>query len=135
MNGVDRYVEDGRGAYPGEAADRRAFRETRWNETYLDALDQFRQDPATAADARALSSKAADDALSGKAALHNPDMVAGGKPIATDLGSTAVNSSIGSQWAKTRSGSTLSRAQQLRKAAEKAKKAGKALMDVKLNEC
>ena len=135
MDGVDRYAEDGRGAYPGEAADRRAFRETRWNESYLDALDQYRQGPATAANARNMATKAADAALSGKAALHNPDMVAGGKPIATDLGDAGINSSLGSQWAKSRSGSKLSRAQQLRKVAEKAKQAGKAKMDVNLNEC
>ena len=62
-------------------------------------------------------------------------MVAGGEPTATDLGDAGVNSSLGSQWAKTRSGSKLSRAQQLRKAAEKAKQAGKSQMDVDLKEC
>lgn len=135
MNNIDRYAKDGRGAYPGEAADRRAFRQTQWNKAQEDAFDGFSEDPNTAGDADALSEKAANDALSGKAALHNPDMVAGGKPAATDLGDAGVNSSLGSQWAKTRSGSKLSRAQQLRKAAEKAKQAGKSQMDVDLKEC
>ena len=35
------------------------------------------------------------------AALHNPDMIAGGKDVVTALGDKGVNSSIGSQW-KTR---------------------------------
>ncbi len=135
MDNIDRYAKDGRGAYPGEAADRRAFRQTQWNNAYDKAFDRFSQDPASAGDADALAGKAADGALSGQAALHNPDMVAGGKPTATDLGDTGPNSSMGSQWAKTRSGSKLSRAQQLRKAAEKAKNAGKSKMDVDLNEC
>ena len=135
MNNIDHYAEQGRGGYPGEAADRRAFRQTQRDERYGKAFDDLIQDPATAADAHDLATKAADDALSGKAALHNPDMVAGGEPIAKDLGDAGANSSMGSQWAKTRSASKLSRAQQLRKAAEKAKKAGKSLMNVDLKEC
>ena len=135
MNNIDRYAKDGRGAYPGEAADRRMFRGTQWNKAYNKALDGYSQDPNTAAEADTLAGQAADNALSGKAALHNPDMVAGGNPAATDLGDAGANSSLGSQWAKTRSGSKLSRAQQLRKAAEKAKQAGKTKMDVNLNEC
>ena len=35
------------------------------------------------------------------AALHNPDMIAGGKDVVTAMGDKGVNSSIGSQW-KTR---------------------------------
>ncbi len=135
IKNIDSYAKNGRAAYPGEAASRRAFRSTQWNKAYNKALDQYSEDPNTAADADNLAGQAADNALSGKAALHNPDMVAGGNPAATDLGDAGVNSSMGSQWAKTRSGSTLSRAQQLRKAAEKAKKAGKTKMDVNLNEC
>ncbi len=95
MNNIDRYVKEGRSGYPEGAADRQAFRQTRWGKTYKGALDRFRQDPATAVNARALAGKATDDALSGKAALHNPDMSAGGKPIATDLGDSGVNSSWG----------------------------------------
>jgi hypothetical protein len=37
------------------------------------------------------------------AALHEPDMIAGGADIVTELGDKSVNSSIGSQW-KTRVG-------------------------------
>jgi hypothetical protein len=32
------------------------------------------------------------------AALHNPDMIAGGKDVVTSMGDRGVNSSIGSQW-------------------------------------
>ena len=135
MNNIDHYAEEGRGGYPGEAADRRAFRQTQWDEAYKKAVNRYSQDPNTAVKADDLARQAADDTLSGKAALHNPDMVAGGKPTATDLGDAGANSSLGSQWGKTRSGSKLSRAQQLRKAAEKAKQAGKSKMDVNLNEC
>ena len=135
MNNIDHYVKKGRGGYPGEAADRQAFREGQWDETYSKALDLFRQDPATAANARTLAKKAADEAYSVNDALHKKEMPAGGKPVATDLGDFGVNSSLGSQWAKTKSGSTLSRVQQLRKAAERAKQAGKSLMEVVLKEC
>ncbi|MCU8059131.1 MULTISPECIES: polymorphic toxin type 15 domain-containing protein, partial [unclassified Shewanella] len=41
-------------------------------------------------------------------ALHNPDMIAGGKDIVFDLGDASVNQSIGSQW-KTKGGDTLGR--------------------------
>lgn len=83
----------------------------------------------------AAATQRADAALQGKSALHNPDMVAGGRPKATDIGGASENSSMGSQWANPKSGSNLTRAQQLRKAAEKAKAAGKDKMDVELKEC
>ncbi len=31
-------------------------------------------------------------------ALHNPDMIAGGKDVVTSMGDRGVNSSIGAQW-------------------------------------
>lgn len=38
------------------------------------------------------------DKMSALAALHNPDMIAGGKDVVTSLGDKGINSSIGAQW-------------------------------------
>jgi len=40
----------------------------------------------------------AADKMSTLAALHNPDMIAGGKDAVTSMGDRGVNSSIGAQW-------------------------------------
>lgn len=40
----------------------------------------------------------AAEVMSTLAALHNPDLYAGGKDVVTEMGDKRVNSSIGSQW-------------------------------------
>jgi hypothetical protein len=124
---IDKFETDGREGYPTEAADRKAFRQGAWNDVFERALDETGDET--------IAEQQANAALKGKAALHNPDLAAGGRPQPTDLGGLSENSSIGSQWAKVRSGSKLTRSQQLRKAAEKAMAQGKEKMDVKLKEC
>ena len=132
MDNINKYNnEGGRDAYPGEAAGRRQFRQQQWNKTYDKALDRYGANP----NAEQLAEGDANAALKGQSALHNPDMKAGGRPQATDLGGSSENSSLGSQWTKVKKGSKLSRADQLKKAAEKAKADGKSKMDVKLDEC
>ena len=49
--------------------------------------------------------------MSSLAALHGPDLVAGGYNEIRDFGALRVNSSLGSQWAKRPEGSTMTRVQ------------------------
>ena len=49
-------------------------------------------------DISAQASQMAADKMKTLAALHNPDMIAGGKDLVTSMGDKGVNSSIGSQW-------------------------------------
>lgn len=127
IDGIDKYAAEGRGGYPGEAAMRKAFRQEIWNNEFDRALEETGD--------KTLAKQLANESLQGKAALHNPDLIAGGGPWPTDIGSASANSSLGSQWAKKGPGSKLTRAQQLREEAEKAKAQGKQKMDVTLEEC
>lgn len=127
IDGIDKYAAQGRSGYPGESAMRKAFRQQAWNDEYDRVLEETGD--------KAAATKQADEALRGTAALHNPDLVAGGGPQPTDIGGASENSSMGSQWAKKGPSSQMTRAQQLRKAAEKAKAEGKQKMDVTLDEC
>jgi Novel toxin 15 len=61
-------------------------------------------------------------------ATHALDLVAGGDGSISGLGDASINKSIGAQWRGTR-------AAQLRRAAEEARKKGKDKMDVELKEC
>jgi len=63
------------------------------------------------------------------AALHNPDLIAGGKDVISDFGDRQVNSSIGPQW-KTK-------IENLKNAAEAVPEAsrGKTLINVNLHKC
>ncbi|WP_339444719.1 DUF6861 domain-containing protein, partial [Pseudomonas hunanensis] len=82
-----------------------------------------------AIEARKLSVKQAKETLSSLAALHNPDLIAGGRDTISDFGDRQVNSSIGPQWK--------SRVEGLKAAAEKASKSGlgSGLLNVKLHKC
>jgi type VI secretion system secreted protein VgrG len=52
------------------------------------------------AEAEKLAQGNAKEIMKSLAALHEPDMVAGGSKSVSGIGNKAVNSSIGSQWAK-----------------------------------
>ncbi|WP_240349707.1 polymorphic toxin type 15 domain-containing protein [Pseudomonas putida] len=80
-------------------------------------------------EARKLSEMQSKETMSTLAALHNPDLSAGGRDAIADFGDRQVNSSIGPQW-KSRIGG-------LRQAAEEmAEMGGKAgLLNVKLHKC
>ena len=71
----------------------------------------------------------ATDRMKTLAALHNPDMIAGGKDVVTSMGDKGVNSSIGSQWKD--------RVDELDKAAKEvpAHERGDTKMNVKLKRC
>jgi hypothetical protein len=135
IDNINKYAAGGRSAYPGEAAARQAFRDKMANQYYDKALNKYLNDPATAANADQLAQQDTTSYMQGKAALHNPDLVASGNANPTDLGDARINSSLGSQWRSTAQGSRLSRAQQLKAYAEKAKAEGKTNMDVELKEC
>ena len=71
----------------------------------------------------------AKDKMDTLAALHNPDMIAGGKDAVTKMGDKGVNSSIGSQWKD--------RVAEMDKAAKDvpASERGNTKMDTKLKRC
>lgn len=48
--------------------------------------------------AKQLSIEQAKETMASLAALHNPDLIAGGKDVISDFGDSQVNSTIGPQW-------------------------------------
>ena len=94
LEGREKFTDFGRGSRK-PAADARATYESdltrKLEKQYLDSgispIEAERQAVVSAA-----------DRMKALAALHNPDMVAGGTNAITDMGDRQVNSSIGSQW-------------------------------------
>ncbi|MDM5227706.1 T7SS effector LXG polymorphic toxin [Cytobacillus sp. NJ13] len=85
----DRYIAEGR-ALEGNAAQKMARQEA-----LKDKIAELRKQGLS----RATATKQASEWLETKAALHNPDQIAGGRvDIIGGLGDRRVNSSIGSQW-------------------------------------
>jgi len=60
--------------------------------------DQLLEKDLSLREAEALAKSMAKEQMSTLAALHNPDMIAGGKDQIDDFGDLGVNSSIGRQW-------------------------------------
>jgi hypothetical protein len=113
----------------GDGASQRAARKEYRNileedlrEQYLDAGHSLKQ-------AEAMAEASAKKTMSTLAALHEPDMIAGGKDVIKKLGDKSVNSSIGSQWK--------SRVETLDKAAQRVLKEdrGSTMMNVELPKC
>lgn len=111
----------GRKAYTGERASTEAARK----KYEASLIEQYRNSGHSKVD----SGKMAADKMKTLNALHNPDMIAGGKDITTDFGDAGVNKSIGSQWK--------SRVSDLDQAAEEAIKNGQGdhKMNVKMHRC
>jgi hypothetical protein len=85
----DRYIAEGR-AIEGNVAQKVARQEA-----FKDKIAELRKQGLSRADA----TKQASEWLETKAALHNPDQIAGGRAdIIGGLGDKRVNSSISSQW-------------------------------------
>ncbi len=80
-------------------------------------------------EAQRVAIEKARNRMSITAALHNPDLVAGGRDVISDFGGRQVNSVIGAQW-KTR-------IPNLKKAAERVslESRGSIRMNVKLHKC
>ncbi len=81
------------------------------------------------AEATRLSTIKAKETMATLAALHNPDLSAGGRDMISDFGDRQVNSSIGAQWRN--------RLASIKEAAEKSPKFGTHLtyMNVRLHKC
>jgi hypothetical protein len=80
-------------------------------------------------EAKKLSVKQAKETMSSLAALHNPDLIAGGRDAISDFGDKQVNSTIGPQWRN--------KVESMKSAAENAAKSGasSSLLNVKLHKC
>ncbi len=80
-------------------------------------------------EAKVLAARKAKETMSTLAALHNPDLIAGGKDVITDFGDRQVNSTIGPQWK--------SKVDSLKRAAENAQSFGRKpiFLNVKLHKC
>lgn len=119
----------------GDALARQKARDAAVKTAEDKAFDHARKAGKSLAQARQEAAKAGQAAVSGKDALHTIDWVAGGDGKISGMGDSRINRSIGSQWAKTGNGSQLTRREQLRQAALKAKRQGKNQMNVDLKEC
>ena len=67
---------------------------------YESALDNYINQGKSISSAKELANSKASETLKELAALHDPDMIAGGDDKIRRLGNKNVNSSLGSQWAK-----------------------------------
>ncbi|NWC83556.1 hypothetical protein HX798_25180 [Pseudomonas putida] len=80
-------------------------------------------------EAKKLSTKQAKETMSSLAALHNPDLIAGGKDLISDFGDRQVNSSIGPQW-KSKIGVLVQSVKQQSKAG-----GASSFLNIKLHKC
>ena len=80
-------------------------------------------------EARKISTMQAKETMSSLAALHNPDLIAGGKDVISDFGDRQVNSTIGPQWR--------SRVGELTRSVEEQAKDGRAsgFLNIRLHKC
>jgi hypothetical protein len=101
---VDEYI-NGRDAFQcGKAVRNSCIAKTARAE-YHDELretlfDEYLQNGFSALDAEEKAAKEAGKRMATLAALHNPDMVVGGKDVISDFGNRNINSRIGAQWNK-----------------------------------
>jgi hypothetical protein len=126
LEGRDRYMEIGRKGTGAEQAKARANYAEKLTKDYKTQLNKQGIIGKAAQDQAA---KMAADKMSALAALHNPDMIAGGKDAVTVVGDKGVNSSIGAQWKD--------RVAELDKAAKETPESerGNTKMNTKLKRC
>ena len=132
---LDRMNEFDKSGRPPDAAARSLARRQAQQEAYTAARNKARGEGKSPAEADAAGTVAAESATTGKDATHALDWVAGGDGEISGMGDSKTNRSVGSQWNQKAPGSSGTRREELRNAAEAAKKAGKKKMDVKLEEC
>lgn len=94
LDGREKFKEFGRGSGK-PAADARVAYETKIAD---DLIEQNVKSGMPQVQAERMATAEAAERMKALAALHNPDMVAGGTNVVTDIGDRQVNSSIGSQW-------------------------------------
>ena len=95
LEGREKYKEIGR---QGTGAAQSAAREKYSAELTNKFTKQLADQGVVGAAAQTQAAGMAADKMKTLAALHNPDMIAGGKDVVTTMGDRGVNSSIGSQW-------------------------------------
>jgi hypothetical protein len=95
MEGRNRYSEIGR---EGTGAAQKAAREKYSKELQAQFEKQLADDGIFGDEATKKAAALTSQKMETLAALHNPDMIAGGKDVVNSLGDKGVNSSIGSQW-------------------------------------
>ncbi len=113
-----------------DVAARREARAAAENEKLNELLEKYADQP----NGDELAEKETEEFMKSVDATHGPDSIVGGNEV-TGVGGRSQNRSIGSQWAKNAEGDTKTRAARVKEAAERAKKAGKNKMNVKLKRC
>ncbi len=94
-----------------------------------DLSDELMEQGLPRNEAKAKAAEMAADKMKTLAALHNPDLVAGGKDVIGDFGDRNINSRIGAQW-KSRVGELDKAAQEIPASARRNVK-----MNAKLERC
>lgn len=94
LEGRKKFQEFGRGSGK-PAVDARQVHQKKLADEFRDRHIAAGMDPL---EAKQRGATEAASQMATLAALHNPDMVAGGTNVITDMGDRGVNSSIGSQW-------------------------------------
>lgn len=95
------------------------------------ARREYRNSGLSRVEAGERAAKEADEKMKALAALHNPDMVAGGKDVISDFGNPNINKRIGAQW---RRGGRLRELDEAAKAIP-ASMRGNTKMNAKLERC
>jgi Novel toxin 15 len=128
LEGRAKYAEIGR---EGTGAAQQSARDKYAAELQEGFKEQLKEQGVRGAAAAEQAAKSTKDKMDTLAALHNPDMIAGGKDVVTGMGDRGVNSSIGGQWNKE------GRLQDLDAHAQKIPEAARATtkMNVKLERC
>jgi hypothetical protein len=95
LEGRARYQEIGR---QGTGAAQQKARDKYSAELVDKFVETLRENGVRGAAAQQQAAAMAADRMKSLSALHNPDLIAGGKDAVTSMGDKGVNSSIGSQW-------------------------------------
>ena len=95
LEGRQKYQEIGRKGTGAAQAQARAAYNAQLQSEFK---KQLNRQGITGGAAQQQAAQMTSERMSTLAALHNPDMIAGGKDVVTTMGDKGVNSSIGSQW-------------------------------------
>jgi hypothetical protein len=134
----------GRDAFESRAAVRdpniaRAARIAQEGDLVTQFALQLRKQGWSTLDARIKATEMAADQMKTLAALHNPDMVAGGRDLIAGFGDRSINSRIGAQWKALTggAGAKTTRLAELDKAAKRVPESLRAAtkMNAKLERC
>ena len=101
---VDEYIK-GRAAFEAGSSVRNPTVARNARADYMEALknslaEEYQLQGISPFEAEQKAFKEASERMKTLAALHNPDMVAGGKDVISDFGDRSINSRIGAQWNK-----------------------------------